>query len=156
MAEVLPESIAEIDRSRGWFNSGESLTRKKPRRGIEKAINQEFARDTARLELAGKDTPSRRRIADRSGDEDFVARARRVAPQNTTVSLTQERDCNRERVCTRDISADYINPRTSGSLSESCIEPVKERGSQARTHCKVDYAYRWDSTHCGDITQVDC
>src|SRR5260370_37243233 len=107
-------------------------------------------------EYAGKDQSCSSRVCHRASDEDFVAWARRDAHQNTTASLTQERDCNRERVGTRDVSADYIDPRTSGSLSEPCVEPVEKCGTQARTHRKIDYARRWYSTHCGDIAQVNC
>src|SRR5260221_9050944 len=73
--EVLEETVADIDRSGSRSDRGQALSGDDAIRRLKESIEQESARVAGRFKFAGEQTPSEGGVANRAGDEDFVAGA---------------------------------------------------------------------------------
>src|SRR5579872_969293 len=117
-------------------------------------LDQEFARRTARSELAIEDREARSRIADCTRHENVVARAREVAPRHAARGLAEQRDCDCEPIAARDVAADHFGRVTSRDPLDSGVQPIEEARVESFAHCEIDYACGRPAAHCGDIAQI--
>ncbi len=73
------------------------------------------------FELAIEDGEPRRRIANRAGHENIIARAREVASHHSARGLAQKRDRDRKAIGAGDVAADDVGPVTPRDLLDSGV-----------------------------------
>ena len=155
VAEVLPQSVAQIDRGRRRFDASQAKPSLQACGRLQEAVDKELARGGACAELSRENSQSGGGIAHSAGYIDGVAGTCGVAPERRAAHFAEQRDGDRERARAGDIAADHFDFGAGRRALQSPVHAIEESHAKSVAHREVDHAYGRLPAHRGDIAQVN-